>query len=36
MEAREGAMNDHDDPYKGILGDGEDNSAADELHKSSW
>ena len=33
LEAQEGAM---DDPYKGILGDGEDNSAVDELHKSSW
>ena len=35
LEAQEGAMDDHDDSYKEILGDGEDNSAVDELHKRS-
>ena len=31
MEAQEGATDDHDDPFKGIVDDGEDDSAADEL-----
>ena len=31
MEARQGAMDDHDDPFKGMLDDGEDDSAVDEL-----
>ena len=31
MEAKEGAMNDHDDPFKGMVDDGEDDSAVDEL-----
>ena len=30
METQEGATDDHDDPFKGIV-DGEDDSAADEL-----
>ena len=31
LEAQEGATDDHDDPFKGIVDDGEDDSAADEL-----
>ena len=31
LEAQEGAMDDHDDPFKGMVDDGEDDSAADEL-----
>ena len=31
LEVQEGAMDDHDDPIKGMLNDGEDNSAVDEL-----
>ena len=31
MEAQEGATDDHDDPFKRIVDDGEDDSAADEL-----
>ena len=30
-EAQEGAMDDHDDPFKGMVDDGEDDSAVDEL-----
>ena len=30
-EAQEGAMDDHDDPFKGMVDDGEDDRAADEL-----
>ena len=31
MEAQEGAMDDYDDPFKGMVDNGEDNSAVDEL-----
>ena len=31
VEAQEGAMDDHDDPFKGMVDDGEDNSAVDKL-----
>ena len=31
MEAQTGAMNDHDNPFKEIMVDGEDGSAAEEL-----
>ena len=31
LEAQEGAMNDHDDPFKGMVDDGEEDSARDEL-----
>ena len=31
MEAQEGAINDHDDPFKGMVDDGEDDSAVNEL-----
>ena len=31
MEAQTGAMNDHDNPFKEIMDDGEDGSAAEEL-----
>ena len=31
MEAQEGAMDDHDDPFKGMVDDGEYNSAVDKL-----
>ena len=31
LEAQEGSMDDHDDPFKGMVDDGEDDSAADEL-----
>ena len=31
MEAQTGAMNDHDNPFKEIMDDGEDSSAAEEL-----
>ena len=31
MEAQTGAMNDHDDPFKEIMDDGEDDSAVEEL-----
>ena len=31
MEAKEGAMDDHDDPFKGMVYDGEDDKAVDEL-----
>ena len=31
MEAKEGAMDDHDDPLKGMVYDGEDDIAIDEL-----
>ena len=31
LEAQEGAMDDHDDPFKGIVDDGEDDSDIDEL-----
>ena len=31
MEAQEGAMDDHDDPFKGMVDDGEYDSAVDEL-----
>ena len=31
LEAQEGAMDDHDDPFKGMVDDGEDDSAVDEL-----
>ena len=31
LEAQEGAMDDHDAPFKGILDDGEDESAVNEL-----
>ena len=31
LEAQEVAMDDHDDPYKGMVNDGEDGSAVDEL-----
>ena len=31
MEAQEGAMDDHDDPFKEMVDDGEDRSAAGEL-----
>ena len=31
LEAQEGAMDDNDDPFKGMVDDGEDNSAVDEL-----
>ena len=31
MEAQEGAMDDHDDPFKEMVDDGEDRSAVDEL-----
>ena len=31
LEAQEGAADDHDDPFKGIVDDDEDDSAADEL-----
>ena len=31
LEAQEGAMDDHDDPFKGMVDDGEDGSAVDEL-----
>ena len=31
LEAHEGAMDDHDDPFKGMVEDGKDNSAVDEL-----
>ena len=30
-EAQEGAMDDHDDPFKGMVDDGEDDGAADKL-----
>ena len=29
LEAQEGAINDHDDPFRGLVDDGEDDSAAD-------
>ena len=31
MEAQEGAMDDHDNPFKGMVDDGEDDSAVDQL-----
>ena len=31
LEAQEGAMDDHNDPFKGMVDDGEDDSAVDEL-----
>ena len=31
FEAQEGAMDDHDDPFKGMVDDGEDDSALDEF-----
>ena len=31
LEAQEGAKDDHDDPFKGMVDDGEDGSAVDEL-----
>ena len=31
LNAHEGAMDDHDDPFKGMVDDGEDESAADKL-----
>ena len=31
VEAREGAMDDHDDPFKGMVDDGEDDSAVGKL-----
>ena len=31
LEAQEVAMDDHDDPYKGMVNDGEEGSAVDEL-----
>ena len=31
LDAQEGAMDDHDDPFKGMVDDGEDGSVADEL-----
>ena len=31
LEAQEGAMDDHDDPFKGMVDDGEDDSALDEF-----
>ena len=31
LEAQEGAMDNHDDPFKGMIDDGEDDSAVDEL-----
>ena len=31
MEAQTGAMNDHDNPFKEIMDDGEDGSAAEDL-----
>ena len=31
LEAQEGAMDDHGDPFKGMVDDGEDDSAVDEL-----
>ena len=31
LEAQEGSMDDHDDPFKGMVDDGEYDSAADEL-----
>ena len=31
LEAQEGAMDDHDDPFKGMVDDGEDDSAVDKL-----
>ena len=31
LDAQEGAMDDHDDPFKGMVDDGEDDSAVDEL-----
>ena len=31
LEAKEGAMDDHDDPFKGMVDDSEDDSAVDEL-----
>ena len=31
VEAQEGAMDDHDDPFKGMKDDGEDDSAVEKL-----
>ena len=31
LEAQEGAMDDHDNPFKGMMDHGEDDSAVDEL-----
>ena len=31
LEAQEGATDDHDDPFKGVVDDGEDDSAVDKL-----
>ena len=31
LEAQEGATDDHDDPFKGMVDDGEDDSAVDKL-----
>ena len=31
MKAQEGAMHDHDDPFKGMVHDGDDDSAVDKL-----
>ena len=31
LEAQEGAMDDHDDPFKGLRDDGESESVVDEL-----
>ena len=31
LEAQEGAMDDHDDPFEGMVDDGEDHNAVDEL-----
>ena len=31
LEAQEGAMDDHDDPFKGMVNDGEEDSAVDDL-----
>ena len=31
MKAPEGAMDDHDDPFKGMVDDGDDDSALDKL-----
>ena len=31
LEAQEGAMDEHDDPFKGMVDDGENDSAVDEL-----
>ena len=31
LEAQEGTMGDYDDPFKGMVDDGEDDSAVDEL-----